>query len=132
MVDITPFKGLLFNQEKIVSLDQVTAPPYDVISSEQQDALYEKSPYNIVRLILERQYPEDDEETNRYTRSSVVFKKWIEDEILVEDVKPSFYVYSQVNQFVGLVFLLEYVRKTSIQGISALTSSPLQKQNRIV
>ena len=74
MVDITPFKGLLFNQEKIVSLDQVTAPPYDVISSEQQDALYKKSPYNIVRLILEKQYPEDDEETNRYTRSSVVFK----------------------------------------------------------
>jgi len=101
MVDITPFKGLLFNQGKIVSLDQVTAPPYDVISSEQQDALYEKSPYNIVRLILERQYPEDDEETNRYTRSSVVFKKWIEDEILVEDEKPSFYVYSQEYTFEG-------------------------------
>ena len=101
MVDITPFKGLLFNQGKIVSLDQVTAPPYDVISSEQQDALYKKSPYNIVRLILEKQYPEDDEETNRYTRSSVVFKKWIEDKILVEDVKPSFYVYSQEYTFEG-------------------------------
>ena len=60
MVDITPFKGLLFNQRKIVSLDQVIAPPYDVISPRQQDELYKKNPYNVVRLILEKQYPEDD------------------------------------------------------------------------
>jgi hypothetical protein len=32
MVDIAPFRGLLFNQEKIGSLDRVIAPPYDVIS----------------------------------------------------------------------------------------------------
>ena len=43
MVDIAPFKGLLFNQGKTGSVDQVTAPPYDVISPEQQDALYKKT-----------------------------------------------------------------------------------------
>ena len=95
MVDISPFKGFLFNQEKNVSLDQVTAPPYDVISSEQQDALYKKSPYNIVRLILEKQYPDDDEKANRYTRSSETFNQWIAEKILIEDEKLCFYVYSQ-------------------------------------
>ena len=101
MVDIAPFRGLLFNQGKTGPVDQVTAPPYDVISPEQQDALYKKNPYNVVRLILEKQYPEDDEKKNRYTRSSVTFKKWIEDGVLVEDEKPGFYVYSQEYDYEG-------------------------------
>jgi len=101
MVDITPFRGLLFNQDKTGPVNQVTAPPYDVISPEQQDALYKKNPYNVVRLILEKQYPEDDEKKNRYTRSSVTFKKWIEDGVLVEDEKPGFYVYSQEYDYEG-------------------------------
>lgn len=101
MVDIVPFRGLLFNQEKIGSLDQVIAPPYDVISPEQQEALYKKNPYNVVRLILEKQYPEDDEKENRYTRSSAVFNKWIEDKVLVQDKNHGFYVYSQEYTFEG-------------------------------
>ena len=101
MVDITPFRGLLFNQDKTGPVDQVTAPPYDVISPEQQDALYKKNPYNVVRLILEKQYPGDDEKKNRYTRSSVTFKKWIEDGVLVEEEKPGFYVYSQEYDYEG-------------------------------
>jgi len=95
MVDIVPFRGLLFNQGKIGSLGQVIAPPYDVISPEQQDTLYKKNPYNVVRLILEKQYPEDDEKENRYTRSSAIFNKWIEDEVLVKDKQLGFYIYSQ-------------------------------------
>ena len=61
MVDIAPFKGVLFNQKKTGPISQITAPPYDVISLEQQDKLYTKNPYNVVRLILEKEYPEDDE-----------------------------------------------------------------------
>ena len=95
MVDIAPFRGLLFNQKKTGPIDQVIAPPYDVISSKEQDTLYKKNPYNVVRLILEKQYSEDDENDNRYTRSSATFVKWIEDGILVEDQKLGFYVYSQ-------------------------------------
>jgi uncharacterized protein (DUF1015 family) len=101
MVDITPFKGLLFNQEKTGPINQVTAPPYDVISLEQQNELYKKNPYNVVRLILEKQYSEDDEKKNRYTRSASTFKRWLEDGILVKDHKPSFYVYSQEYIYEG-------------------------------
>ena len=136
MVDIAPFRGLLFNQRKVGPTNQVAAPPYDVISPEQQEALYKKNPYNVVRLILEKQYPEDGQKNNRYTRSSVTFNKWIEDEVLVQDKTTGFMstvrnTLLKVNQFVGLVFLLESVRKTSIQEISVLTSLPLQKRKRI-
>ena len=102
MVDIAPFRGLLFNQSKIGPINQLVAPPYDVISPEQQDVLYKKSPYNVVRLILAKQYPEDDEKKNRYSRSSITFKNWIEDKVLVEDRKPGFYVYSQEYDYEGV------------------------------
>lgn len=101
MVDIVPFTGLLFNQEKTGPADQFTAPPYDVISPQLQDALYEKNAFNVVRLILEKQYPEDDEQNNRYTRSSATFKQWIKDKVLVKDEKPGFYVYSQEYTYEG-------------------------------
>ena len=103
MVDIAPFAGLLFNQEKAGPADQVTAPPYDVISPQQQDALYEKNPFNVVRLILEKQYTEDTEDNNRYTRSAATFKQWIEEQVLVRDEKPGFYVYSQEYIYDGQV-----------------------------
>ncbi|MCH8156846.1 MAG: DUF1015 domain-containing protein [Nitrospinae bacterium] len=101
MVDIAPFAGLLFNQEKTGPADQVTAPPYDVISPQQQDALYEKNPFNVVRLILEKQYPEDTEDNSRYTRSAATFQKWLEEQVLVEDEKPGFYVYIQDYTYNG-------------------------------
>ncbi len=101
MVDIVPFTGLLFNQEKTGPADQFTAPPYDVISPQQQDALYERSPFNVVRLILEKQYPQDSEENNRYTRSAATFKQWLEEKILIKDEKPGFYVYSQEYTYEG-------------------------------
>ena len=53
MVRIAPFRGVFYNQKKIRDLTKVIAPPYDVISKEEQEKLYKKSPYNFVRLDLE-------------------------------------------------------------------------------
>ena len=101
MVDIVPFSGYLYNQQKTGLLDQVTAPPYDVISPDGQEKLYAKNPYNVVRLILGRQSPQDTDEDNRYTRSAKVFNEWMENEVLTQDKTPAFYVYSQDYNFQG-------------------------------
>ena len=101
MVDIVPFTGYLYNQGKAGQLDRFTAPPYDVISPQMQDELYERSPHNIVRLILGKQSPDDHENDNRYTRSAIDFQDWIEREILVRDKHPAYYVYSQKYFFEG-------------------------------
>ena len=53
MIEVIPFKGLLYNLDIIGSLDEVTAPPYDVLSADQQEVLYQKNPHNVARLILE-------------------------------------------------------------------------------
>jgi len=101
VVDIVPFRGLLYNQEKTGPLDRVTAPPYDVIKPQQQEELYERSPYNVVRLILGKEYPGDSETNNRYTRSAQVFAAWRQDKTLIQDAEPGFYVYRQDYTFAG-------------------------------
>jgi len=93
MVKVAPFKGITYNKEKISNLDKVMSPPYDIISEKQQNKLYEHSPYNFVRLILGKQFPEDNKETNRYTRAEINFKKWQKEQILVSSKKSAIYPY---------------------------------------
>ena len=47
MVEVQPLDAVVYNQEK-VDINKVIAPPYDVITNEEQQKLYERSPYNIV------------------------------------------------------------------------------------
>ncbi len=101
MVDIVPFPGYLYDQEKTGSIDQVIAPPYDVISPDDQESLYARSPYNVVRLILGKQSPDDTDQDNRYTRAAAVFSDWIASGVLIQDETPAFYVYSQDYEFQG-------------------------------
>ena len=93
MVTICPFEGLMYNQKKVSKLDDVTSPPYDIISEDMQKKLYDKHPQNFVRLILGKQYPEDNENNNRYTRAKNMYNSWIKDSILIKSEKPSIYPY---------------------------------------
>ena len=55
MVAIHPFRGLRYNLQKVSDLSTVIAPPYDVIDAEAQEQLYQRSPHNVIRLILGKQ-----------------------------------------------------------------------------
>lgn len=93
MVEIAPFKGITYNKNKIGKLDDVMSPPYDIISDEMQTQLYERHPYNFVRLILGKQNSNDTEKDNRYTRAKSAFESWIKDAILIKSDKPAIYPY---------------------------------------
>lgn len=71
------------------------APPYDVISPQMQEELYQKSPYNVVRLEYGKEFQADNEMSNRYTRAADDFKKWLESRALVRDEAPAIYPYEQ-------------------------------------
>lgn len=116
MPNIQPFEGLRYNLAQVGSLSDVVAPPYDVIGPEYQDALYEKSEYNVVRLILNKMLPTDDEQNNRYTRSARTLKDWKEAGVLVKESKPSLYVYHQIYTVKGK----EYCRKGFMCGCEAV------------
>ena len=52
MPEIKAFRGLRFDPAKAGQVSACLAPPYDVISPKEQEALYRKNPFNVVRLIL--------------------------------------------------------------------------------
>ena len=59
MAEVVPFKGVLFNVPQIskVSGEDLLAPPYDIITPQCKEELYEKSPYNIVRIDFGEGFP---------------------------------------------------------------------------
>ncbi len=54
MPEIQAFRGLRYDLARVGSLSDVIAPPYDVVDSELQNHLYNLSPYNFLRLELNR------------------------------------------------------------------------------
>jgi uncharacterized protein (DUF1015 family) len=93
MVEVSPFKGMIYNKEKIKHLDDVMSPPYDIIPEKMQDELYEKNEYNFVKLILGKQYPTDNDSNNRYTRAKQLFDEWQKQGILIPSTAPAIYPY---------------------------------------
>ena len=95
MAKINPFCGLLYNPEKVKDPGSVMAPPYDCISDEMQEQLYQLNPYNVIRLIFGKTAGSDSETDNRYTRAASTFREWQQERILVQDPKPAIYLYDQ-------------------------------------
>ncbi len=94
MAVVAPFRGIRYNQGS-VSLDDVTCPPYDVISPEDVVYYHQKHPCNFVRLILGIEQDTDTPESNRHTRAAAWLKSWREDGTLQQDPKPAIYLYRQ-------------------------------------
>ncbi|MFN4259027.1 MAG: DUF1015 domain-containing protein [Gemmataceae bacterium] len=105
MADIQAFRGYRYDLGRVGALSDVVAPPYDVIDAAQQQALYDKSPYNVIRLELNREEPGDDETHNRYTRAAAFLRDWQRDDVLVQDSARSLYVCHQEFEVEGQRFL---------------------------
>ena len=102
--EIQAFRGIRYDLGHVGSLSDVIAPPYDVIDSQLQDQLYKRHPANVIRLILNRQEPGDDEDGNRYTRAARFFRNWQREGILQSEGDPSLYVYHQEFEYAGQRF----------------------------
>src|SRR5579884_2971934 len=95
MADIRAFRAFRYDLGRVGNLSDVIAPPYDVIDPALQQALYDKSPYNVIRLELNKEEPSDNETENRYTRAARFLRDWQRDDILIQDSARSLYVYYQ-------------------------------------
>lgn len=95
MAIIYPFRAWRYNPSA-VRLEDVVTQPYDKISPAMQEAYYQRSPYNLVRIILGLPELFDAERgENVYTRAARDFKAWRDHSILVQDRDPSVFAYSQ-------------------------------------
>lgn len=92
MNEIKPFFGWRYNPKR-VNLAEVMAPPYDIVTPEEQEVYLRKSPYNVFHLELGRIKPQDTETENRYTRARVFWEKWRKEGILIREEAPALYLY---------------------------------------
>ena len=104
MARIYPFRALRYDTSR-VRMEDVVTQPYDKITPEMQQRYYERSPYNLIRIILGKHEPGDTEPQdflpagekahNVYTRAAEYFKAWRAERILAEEAEPALYGYSQ-------------------------------------
>lgn len=87
MITARPFRALHYDGT-VVDMNQVLAPPYDVIDDAEREELYARSEFNAVRLILSK-------EADRYAAAGRDFALWRQRGVLVRDARPAFYLYAQ-------------------------------------
>jgi uncharacterized protein (DUF1015 family) len=93
MARIYPFRALRYNLAQVAAEDVVTQP-YDKISPAMQQAYYQRSPYNLVRIIL--RMPElFDKEGDLYANAARDFRDWRESGILAQERQPCVFAYAQ-------------------------------------
>jgi len=101
MAHIYPFRAWRYNPAA-VRLDDVVTQPYDKISPAMQQAYYQSSPYNVVRIILGLPELFDAERgENVYSRAARDFRAWREQGVLIQEKAPCVFAYAQRFQVPG-------------------------------
>jgi uncharacterized protein (DUF1015 family) len=94
-MEVSPFRGIRYNQRTVGDLARVICRPYDVISPEQQRLYYKKSDYNAIRL----EFPEPT--TDRHQRAAMVFQQWLKQGVLEYDRVSGFYLHEHQFKYSG-------------------------------
>ncbi|MGZ4274650.1 MAG: DUF1015 family protein, partial [Solirubrobacteraceae bacterium] len=89
MAEIQPIRALRYDPGRTGGLEDVVAPPYDVIDEQQRAALEARSPYNVVRIDL----PRGGED--RYDRAAALLDEWREQGAVVLDEQPALWTLAQ-------------------------------------
>ncbi|MHB1661686.1 MAG: DUF1015 domain-containing protein [bacterium] len=138
---ILPFRPYIYNGE-LADIKDTVAPPYDVISKEMQNGLYDKSEFNIVRLEFGKEFENDTEKENKYSRADNTFKDWINKGVLKRESENSIYIYIQTFDignisyerigFISLFLLPETHNNTSIYGHETTLSKPKEDRFKLM
>jgi len=99
MADVRPLNALHYDLDRVGSLQDVVAPPYDVIDAAQRQELLARSPYNAVGIDLPKPYgetgPQAAGEGNPYARAAEAIEAWLGDGALVRDEEPTIWAMEQ-------------------------------------
>ena len=121
-MQIKPFKAFRFDEAVAGDVGSCIAPPYDVISPDQQEQLYKKSKHNIVRIIKGKTTASDNGDNNQYTRAAGYLNNWIKQGVLKQDTTETIYAYVQDFELAG----------TSYERFSFIASAKLEEFGKIV
>src|ERR1700733_788358 len=91
---IEPFRALMYNRRVAGDPAQVVAPPYDLIGAARQNQLYDRSPYNVVRLELAR-------EADPYGAAEKTLADWLAARVVERSARPAIFQYTQTFDVEG-------------------------------
>ncbi len=83
-----PFPALRYDPARFAP-DDVTAPPYDVLSAEDRAELVARDPHNAVLIDL----PTEADGPDRYAEAGHRLQRWLAEGVLVPDPQPTFTAY---------------------------------------
>jgi uncharacterized protein (DUF1015 family) len=89
MADVQPLRALHYNPAVAGALQDVVAPPYDVIDASQRADLVARSPYNVVGVDLPQGEPDP------YAAARELFESWQLQGALVRDSEPALWAHTQ-------------------------------------
>jgi uncharacterized protein (DUF1015 family) len=97
MADIQPFRAVRYNPDVAGDVSLHVCPPFDVITPQLQQELYDRSPYNIVRLELARRGLAEDP----YEKAAETQQAWTDSGALEHEEAPSIYVTEEEFEYQG-------------------------------
>jgi uncharacterized protein (DUF1015 family) len=95
MARVEPLAALHYDPAVAGALQDLAAPPYDVIDPEQRAELQSRSPYNVVALDL----PEDPDGGDRYAHAARLLDDWRAQGAIVRDDEPA--LWALVQDYTG-------------------------------
>jgi uncharacterized protein (DUF1015 family) len=98
MADVRPIFATHYDLDVVGSLQDVAAPPYDVIDAAMRADLLDRSPYNAVAIDLPKPYGETGpQQTNDdpYERAAQTMDEWRRAGALVADSEPAIWAMTQ-------------------------------------
>jgi uncharacterized protein (DUF1015 family) len=100
MADIRPIYATRYDLTTVGSLQEVVAPPYDVIDTAQRAELLARSPYNAVAIDLPKPFGEGGDGgtpgvRDPYAQAASTMDAWRAEGALVEDAEPAIWAIRQ-------------------------------------
>ena len=92
MADVEPLRALHYDLDRTRGLQDVVAPPYDVIDAHQRGDLEASSPYNVVRIDL-------PVGIDPYANAERLLEAWREEGVIVRDEQPA--LWPLVQDYIG-------------------------------
>jgi uncharacterized protein (DUF1015 family) len=97
MAEIQPLHALHYDSRTAGALENLVAPPYDVIDELMRRELVGKSPFNIVEVDL----PTPQEGEDPYAHAEHLFEAWLQQGVLLKEREPSIWVMRQQFRAAG-------------------------------
>jgi uncharacterized protein (DUF1015 family) len=120
VADVRPFRAVRYAAPAGADVSSLTAPPYDVVTQEQRDALLADDPHNVVALELPEGALDEEAPGNRYETGARRWREWLDSGVLLPDDAPAVFVLEQRYEYQGtLIARRGFVAAVGLEPFSA-------------